>query len=267
MSSGKWLPFCLGLNVLNDGRMAVGEGKMATETNVTSDCDCMDLECSPHRVPEIWVQALIYPIPKPPTNDPRVPLNYRGISLLSVISKLYTAALNASLNNYTVTNGYIINEQNGFRPDRSCLDHIFVLKNVWRIRNELNTQTFCAFIDFKNAFDLVDRDALLYKLRKIGIAGNFYFAIKALYTNAKSCVQVNDRITDWFDMNTGVRQGDSLSPSLFSIFINDLAQEVKDMNAGVMVGEVNLPILLYADDIVLISPTPEKTAEYAWCSR
>ena len=100
-----------------------------------------------HRVPEIWVQALIYPIPKSSTNDPRVPLNYRGISLLSVISKLYTTALNVRLNNYTETDGYIVNEQNGFRPDRSCLDHIFVLKNVLRIRNELNTQTFCAFID------------------------------------------------------------------------------------------------------------------------
>ena len=225
-----------------------------------------------HKVPEIWVQALIYPIPKSPTNDPRVPLNYRGISLLSVISKLYTAALNARLNNYTETNGYIVNEQNGFRPDRSCLDHIFVLKNVLRIRNELNTQTFCAFIDFKKAFDLVDWDALLYKLRKIGIAGNFYFTIKALYTNAKSCVQVNDRVTDWFDINTGVRQGDSLSPSLFSILINDLVQEVKDMNAGVMVGEVNLPILLYADDIVLISPTPQKLQSMLdvvgnWCRK
>ena len=72
----------------------------------------------------------------------------------------------------------------------------FVLKNVLRIRNELKTQPFCAFIDFKKAFDLVDRDALLYKLRKIGIAGNFYFTVKALYTNAKSCVQVNDRVTD-----------------------------------------------------------------------
>ena len=125
---------------------------------------------------------------------------------------------------------------------------------------------------FIKAFDLVDRDALLYKLRKIGRAGNFYFTIKALYTNAKSCVQVNDSVTDWFDINTGVRQGDSLSPSLFSIFINDLAQEVKDMNAGVMVGEVNLPILLYADDIVLISPTPEKLQSMLdvvgnWCRK
>ena len=83
---------------------------------------------------------------------------------------------------------------------------------------------------------------------------------------------MNDRVTDWFDINTGVQQGDSLSPSLFSIFINDPAQEVKDMNAGLMVVDVNLPILLYADDIVLISPTPEKLQSMLdvagnWCRK
>ena len=50
-----------------------------------------------HKVPDVWLQSLIYPIPKSPANDPRIPLNYRGISLLSVISKLYTAALNKRL--------------------------------------------------------------------------------------------------------------------------------------------------------------------------
>ena len=90
----------------------------------------------------------------------------------------------------------IVEEQNGFRSDRSSLDHIFVLQNTLRIRNELNSQTFCAFIDFKKTFDFVDRDALLYKLRNIGVDGNFYHTLKALYTGAKSCVKVNDRLKD-----------------------------------------------------------------------
>ena len=100
-------------------------------------------------VPATWLQALIYPIPKSLQNDPRVPLNYRGISLLPVISKLYTATLNKRLNIFTENNDTIVNEQNGFRPGRSCLDHIFVLQNTLRIRNQLNSETYCAFIDFK----------------------------------------------------------------------------------------------------------------------
>ena len=88
-----------------------------------------------HKVPEIWVEALIYPIPKSPTNDPRVPLNYRGISLLSVISKLYTAALNAMLNNYTETNGYIVNTNKDYRK------HWFLLwldkVSIWVVHSEM----------------------------------------------------------------------------------------------------------------------------------
>ena len=211
-----------------------------------------------HKVPDVWVQALIHPIPKSAFNDPRVPLNYRGISLLSVVSKLYTSALNKRLNLFAENNNLIVDEQNGFRADRSCLDHIFVLQNTLRIRNELNNQTFCAFIDFKKAFDYVDRDALMFKLREIGIEGNFYHTLKALYTGAKSCVKVNDKLTDWFNVNSGVRQGDSLSPTLFSLFLNDLAVDIKDLDAGVMLSGICLSILLYADDIVLMAPTPEK---------
>ena len=105
---------------------------------------------------------------------------------------------------------------------------------------------------------MVDRESLLYKLRKIGVIGNMYHAIRALYTDTKSCIKINDKVTDWFNVTSGVRQGDSLSPSLFSIFLNNLAQEIKDSNNGVLLGGLCLSILLYADDIVLIAPTPEK---------
>lgn len=133
-----------------------------------------------HKVPKAWLQALIHPIPKSSTNDPRIPLNYRGISLLSVVSKLYTATLNTRLNKFAEQHKLFVNEQNGFREGRSCLDHIFVLQNTLRIRNQLNTHTYCAFIDFKKAFDFVDRDFLLHKLIKNGITGNFYNVVKSI---------------------------------------------------------------------------------------
>ena len=207
-------------------------------------------------LPSQWLKAIICPIPKSATNDPRLPLSYHGISLLPVISKLYTSLLGHRVGGFLEKNHILVDEQNGFRPDRSCVDHIFTICDLLRIRKAQNLETFCSFIDFQKAFDLVDRDFLLYKLSEIGVTGNVYRAIKAMYTGPVSCVNVNGRLTGWFGVGSGVRQGDSLSPTLFSIFINDLAREIKDMNLGIHFdGDNHLALLLYADDIVIIAPS------------
>ena len=79
-----------------------------------------------------------------------------------------------------------------------------------------------------------------------------------MYSNLASCVRVNGRLTDWFQQTAGVRQGDTLAPTLFAIYINDLAIEVKAQNMGVKIaGGENRSILMFADDIVLLSDTAE----------
>ena len=64
---------------------------------------------------------------------------------------------------------------------------------------------------------------------------------------------VNDRMTDWFPAKSGVRQGDSLSPILFALFINDLAKELNTLDKGVSIGKRKLAILMYADDVVILA--------------
>ena len=88
----------------------------------------------------------------------------------------------------------------------------------------LGQDTFLAFIDFQKAFDSVERNFLLYKLSKIGVTGNFYNAILSMHSNPKSRVILNEFETEFFDCPIGVKQGDCLSPTLFAIFINDLAE-------------------------------------------
>ena len=77
----------------------------------------------------------------------------------------------------------------------------------------------------KKAYDYLARDSLFYKLGLYGIKGKFLRAIRSLYQNTSSCVQVNNYTTEWF-INSGVKQGDNLSTSLFSLYINDLALEI-----------------------------------------
>ena len=173
------------------------------------------------------------------------------------VAKIYSGILNKRLQKYLETNNILAEEQNGFRVGRSCIDHIFVMCTILRNRKMLGKETFLCFIDYKKAFDSVDRNLLLYKLSNIGVSGHMYSAISSLYSNPKSRVILQDYSTDYFDCPVGVKQGDCLSPTLFAIFINDLAKEIKTSGVGVNLNIENeitlINILLYADDIVLFA--------------
>ena len=118
-------------------------------------------KCFTHNViPSCWRKAIIVPIPKSASKDPFIPLNYRGISLLSCLYKMFTALINARISRYCEENGLLVDEQNGFRPGRSCQDHIYVLSTIIRNRKANGLDTFCAFVDFQKAFDWVNRDLL-----------------------------------------------------------------------------------------------------------
>ena len=98
-------------------------------------------------VPSTWLRSIVNPIPKGSGKDPYVPLNYRGISLLSCLSKTYTSLINERINKYCEINDILVDEQNGFRKGRSCSDHLFTLTSIIRNRISQNKSTFCAFID------------------------------------------------------------------------------------------------------------------------
>ncbi len=84
-----------------------------------------------------------------------------------------------------------------------------------------------------------------------------YNAIKYMYENVSCTMRVNSLMTERFDVKLGVKQGCVLYPTLFSIFVNDLAGEVKDHKAGFDIDGYNLSILLFADDIALIADSPQ----------
>lgn len=121
-------------------------------------------------LPSLWRKTMICPVPKDPTKDKRI-LNYRGISLLSVVGKLYSSVLNNRQLIYLENDRLLAEEQNSFHKNRSCKNHVFSAYALIRDRLKNKQDTFGVFIGFQKAFDFVDRDVLLYKLISNGIDG------------------------------------------------------------------------------------------------
>lgn len=172
------------------------------------------------------------------TSNWRIPLNCRGVSLLSCVSKLYTGFINKRLTKFLEENNVLADEQNGFRRDRSCEDHVFTLNSI--IRN--NNTVYAAFIDLRKCFDFIDIDMMLYKLLLNGIDR------KSIYQQSVACVRLNNKSTNWFSCTICVKQGDTASPTLIAIFVNDLVKEVDNLELDFDGRRVSM--LLYADNIV-----------------
>ena len=99
----------------------------------------------------------------------------------------------------------------------------------------------------------------MYKLISYNVDGKFYKAIRAMYNNTRAIVKVKQMFSSWFDIRFGVRQGDTLSPTLFNIFLNDLVTDIQNLHCGIETYEFSLSVLCYADDIVIITENEDSS--------
>ena len=169
--------------------------------------------------PKSWSSSVIVPIFK--KGDNKNPDNYRGISLVSNMAKLFTSILNTRLLEWSKSNDIITDAQFGFKPNCGRREAIFVLHSLISNTISKSKRLYCAFIDFKKAFDSIDRSKLWIKLSKVGIQGKLLKVIKALYNNVKSCIVVEGQLSDYFCNTIGLMQGEVLSPILFNLYVND----------------------------------------------
>ena len=114
------------------------------------------------------------------------------------------------MTDYLESNKLLSFNQGGFRSGYRTTDHIFILKTlINKYLNKFKNKLYVCFVDFKSAFDSLDRDALFYKIEKKGIGGNFLKLIKDMYSNTLFSCKFGDLYTDPFDATLGVKQGDS----------------------------------------------------------
>ena len=179
--------------------------------------------------------------------------------------------LNGRLNLFLAESGAIGPEQAGFKSGHSTMDHVFVLKVLINLYLSRKKRLYCCFIDYKKAFDSVPRIELWKKMLNNGIDGKILCLIKNMYSTAKSCVALNGCLSEYFPCQIGVRQGENLSPLLFSIYLADLETFVSENYDGLtnvttlasdFLGDESLNVylklfvLLYADDTVLMAESP-----------
>ena len=144
--------------------------------------------------------------------------------------------------------------QSGFRRGRSYADQIFVLRNIIEQSVEWRKEVVVNFIDFKKAFDSLHRPSMWNTLRSYGLPIKIINVIKLLYEGSTSCVRVGGRNTESFEITSGVKQGDVLSPVLFIVVVDWIMRRVVEEDDGIdWVGNGRLPDLAYADDVALLS--------------
>ena len=148
--------------------------------------------------------------------------------------------------------------QAGFRPDHRTTDHIFTLQTLISQARAHHRPLYCCFVDFKKAFDSVPRELLWQRLRDADINGAMLAALQSLYTTVTARASTPAGLTDPFPCDLGVKQGCPLSPMLFALYIDRVAPLITaaDPTAPALAG-LTVALLLYADDLTLLSTTPD----------
>ena len=152
-------------------------------------------------------------------------------------------------------NTFLQNSLTAFRKGRSCIDHIFVLRQILEQSNEWNSTLYIVFIDFKQAFDSLHRGSLWKILRHYGIPSKLVNISQSLYKNFECRVIHNNELTEPFKVDTGVKLGCILSPILFSLAIDWVMRcSTQGKCQGIQWTLTSqLEDLDYADDIGLLS--------------
>ena len=241
-------------DILKTAADAVNNGKLRKGNTVVDALVLMFNFVFDNEVwPERWGTGIIFPLHK---HDSRLdPSNYRPITLLSVVGKLFGVVVNARLSAFSEATGTLSDEQGGFRPGRGTPDQVFLLREVLASRKERGMHTFATYIDARKAYDTVWREDAYVRIYESGVRGKLWRQLQAMHSGLTRRVMHPLGMTDWFKVERGVAQGAVESPWVYANFIDGLAKALKARGLGVPIAGRKVALLMYADDIVMLAST------------
>ena len=184
------------------------------------------------------------------------PGNYRAITLLSIQGKVFCRMILNRIQD--CIEEHLTEEQCGFRRSRGTSDAVFIARQIFEKAKERRVPIHWNFVDFKAAFDTIWREALWKCLRSIGVESKLVDLIESMYEQTKCAIIVNGKMSEWFKVGVGVRQGCLLSPALFNLFLELVMKGLRQLDSGVQMGNICLNNIRYADDTTLLELVFEK---------
>lgn len=177
------------------------------------------------------------------------PLNYRPISLLNTMGKIYGKIINNKLKDFLHSKDIIKESQHGFRTKRGTSTLLAnMYERISREKDDKRTLITIVLRDVSKAFDKLHKESLIYKMSKLGLPDPMLRVLSSFLQNRTAQVKINDKLGNIFNLLSGVPQGDILSPTLFLLMMNDYPLPVWDERRKNFVVQ-------YADDFTQIIVT------------
>jgi hypothetical protein len=200
-------------------------------------------------VPSEFGKGIIVPLVKNKTGDLSSLSNYRAITLIPVISKLFESVL------LRVTGDFLTTEETqfGFKKGVGCSNAIFAMRTTVDYYVARGSTVFTAALDISKAYDCVNHYKLFTSLLKAGVPRWLVDVLVNWYGKLFVAVRWNECMSSYFKVGSGVRQGSPLSPALFNVFVNVFILNTKESGQGCYMNRVWLGCIMYADDIILLS--------------
>ena len=166
--------------------------------------------------------------------------NYRPISVLSSVAKIFEKLITQQLEIYLETNEILVQQQAGFRKKHCTQTSLLSITNQWFINMDRGSLNGVIFLDLKKAFDCVDHTILLRKLYNYGITEKSLEWFQSYLTDRIQICKVNQTLSNKRIVKCGVPQGSNLGPLLFLLYINDLPNCLSSSNASMFADDTNI---------------------------